>query len=121
MYKRIRGSIFLSKCKYIKRGNTKNDRTIFFISFSHFFSFSETSEHVQGATADFEQDYYNNNNIVSKKEIQFGSFNSQLHGSSLRQSSTESAESSNAHLLDHNYAASSFDECFGESWKGIKI
>jgi len=80
----------------------------------------ETSEYVHGATADFEQDYFNNNNVPSKKEIQFGSFNSELHGSSLRQSSTE--ESSTAsHLLDHNYAASSFDECFGESWKEEKI
>ena len=57
---------------------------------------------------------------MSKKEIQFGSFNSQLHGSSLRQSSTDGAETPSAHLLDHNYAASSFDECFGESWKGKK-
>ena len=57
---------------------------------------------------------------MTKKEIQFGSFNSQLHGSSLRQSSTDGAETPSAHLLDHNYAASSFDECFGESWKGKK-
>ena len=95
----------------------KNTQTSFL---SFIFSFSETSEYVHGATADFEQDYFNNNNVPSKKEIQFGSFNSELHGSSLRQSSTE--ESSTAsHLLDHNYAASSFNECFGESWKGEDI
>ena len=52
---------------------------------------------------------------MDKKDIQFGAFNTQIRGSS----SSENAQPENAHLLDHNYAASAYDECFGDSWKGI--
>ena len=62
----------------------------------------------------------NNNNIDDKTDIKFGTFNPQIQSSNLRRSSTtdNAEQSTNAHLIDHNYATSSFDECFGDSWKG---
>ena len=70
----------------------------------------------------------NNNDVVDSKEVQYtgGLHNSQLYdGSNSFRSSISSETSqitpSNSHLLDHNYAASAYDECFGDSWKGEKV
>lgn len=76
-------------------------------------------EYTYGAAADLQRTslYFNNNNnnLVDSKEVQFGAFNPQIHSSNLR---SDNIDTPNAHLLDHNYAASAFDECFGDSWKG---
>ena len=79
-------------------------------------------EYAYGAAADLQQAslYFNNNNnnLVDSKEVQFGSFNPQTHSSNIRPISSDNTEPLNTHLLDHNYAASAYDECFGDSWKG---
>ena len=87
-----------------------------FLFLMHFLlCFLETRDYVHGA-AGANLHLVNNNNIVEKKDIQFRtSFESNIHHGSYPPHSTEETSS---HLLDHNYAASSFDECFGESWKG---
>ena len=90
-----------------------------FLFLMHFLlCFLETRDYVHGA-AGANLHFLNNNNIVEKKDIQFGtSFESNIHHGSYP---PHSAEETSSHLLDHNYAASSFDECFGESWKGKAI
>ena len=62
--------------------------------------------------------FLNNNNLVDSKEFQFGAFDPQIHSSNFRPISSENPSATNTHLLDHNYAASAYDECFGDSWRG---
>ena len=79
-------------------------------------TFSGISAYSYGATD--ASIFLNNNNLVDSKEFQFGAFDPQIHSSNFRPISSENPLAPNTHLLDHNYAASAYDECFGDSWRG---
>ena len=86
--------------------------------------FLDIQEFTHGAGADLQRSSLysnNNNNVPTSKDLHYEPFNPQIHSSNYRSVSSDNTETSNAHLLDHNYAASAYDECFGDSWKGKEL